>query len=172
MPFLTKFNDVKQLDIIMWKSTNTNILQWKKIQMMKNLSTIKWKQRLFQPHFKKLISFLAYVLLCLYTYEVIIDEISFHKLFSPKSNSSLTKSIVSNCGIIFLTDSTALYLFCPQKRAWKNKTNTYLERSHHHHQDVPSARISLTISRHFSLSFITSGRSSGLHPLSSHSCCM
>ena len=31
-------------------------------------------------------------------------------------------------------------------------------------------RISLTLSRHFSLSFIASGRSSGLHPVSSHSC--
>ena len=37
---------------------------------------------------------------------------------------------------------------------------------------MPPARISLTISRHFSLSFIASGRSSGLHPVSSHSCCM
>ena len=34
------------------------------------------------------------------------------------------------------------------------------------------ARISLTLSRHFSLSFIASGRSSGLHPVSSHSCYM
>ena len=34
------------------------------------------------------------------------------------------------------------------------------------------ARISLTLSRHFSLSFIASSRSSGLHPVSSHSCCM
>ena len=41
---------------------------------------------------------------------------------------------------------------------------------HHHHHDVPPARISLTLSRHFSLSFIASGRSSGLHPVSSHSC--
>ena len=32
------------------------------------------------------------------------------------------------------------------------------------------ARISLTLSRHFSLSFIASGRSSGLHPV--YSCCM
>ena len=32
------------------------------------------------------------------------------------------------------------------------------------------ARISLTLSRHFSLSFIASGRSSGQHPVSSHSC--
>ena len=43
---------------------------------------------------------------------------------------------------------------------------------HHHHHVVPLARISLALSRHFSLSFITSGRSSGLHPVSSHSCCM
>ena len=43
---------------------------------------------------------------------------------------------------------------------------------HHHHHVVPLARISLTLSRHFSLSFIASWRSSGLHPVSSHSCCM
>ena len=44
--------------------------------------------------------------------------------------------------------------------------------AHHHHHVVPLARISLTLFRHFSLSFIASGRSSGLHPVSSHSCCM
>ena len=44
--------------------------------------------------------------------------------------------------------------------------------NHHHHHVMPQARISLTLSRHFSLSFIASGRSSGLHPISSHSCCM
>ena len=37
---------------------------------------------------------------------------------------------------------------------------------------MPPARISLTLSRHSSLLFITYGRSSGLHPISSHSCCM
>ena len=50
-------------------------------------------------------------------------------------------------------------------------THTY-KINHHHHHIVPLARISLTLSRHFSLSFIASGRSSGLHPVSSHSCCM
>ena len=45
-------------------------------------------------------------------------------------------------------------------------------RKHYHHHVVPLARISLTLSRHFSLSFIVSGRSSGLHPVSSHSCCI
>ena len=43
---------------------------------------------------------------------------------------------------------------------------------HHHHHVVLVARISLTRSRHFSLSFIASGRSSGQHPVSSHSCWM
>ena len=37
---------------------------------------------------------------------------------------------------------------------------------------MPPARISLTLSRHFFLSFIASGRSSGLHFVSSHSYCM
>ena len=43
---------------------------------------------------------------------------------------------------------------------------------HHHYHVVLLARISLTLSRHFSLLFIASGWSSGLHPVSSHSCCM
>ena len=43
---------------------------------------------------------------------------------------------------------------------------------HHHHHVVPPARISLALPRHFSLSFIASGRSSGLHAVSSQSCCM
>ena len=41
---------------------------------------------------------------------------------------------------------------------------------HHHHHVMPLARISLTLSRHFSLLFIASGRSSGPHPVSSQSC--
>ena len=47
-----------------------------------------------------------------------------------------------------------------------------LHNSHLHHHVVPLVRISLTLSYHFSLSFIASGRSSGLHPVSSHSCWM
>ena len=41
-----------------------------------------------------------------------------------------------------------------------------------HHHIMPLARIFLTLSRHFSLSFIASDRSPGLHPVSSQSCCM
>ena len=45
---------------------------------------------------------------------------------------------------------------------------------HHqnHHHAVPLAGISLAFSRHFSLSFLASGRSSRLHPVSSHGCCI
>ena len=42
----------------------------------------------------------------------------------------------------------------------------------HHHHVTLVARISLTLSRHSSLSFIALGRSSGQHPVSSHSCWM
>ena len=42
----------------------------------------------------------------------------------------------------------------------------------YHHHIALVARISLTISRHFSLSFIALGRSSGQYPVSSHSCWM
>ena len=42
----------------------------------------------------------------------------------------------------------------------------------HHHHVIPPARISLTLSRHFFLLFLISSRSSGLHPISSQSCCM
>ena len=41
-----------------------------------------------------------------------------------------------------------------------------------HHHIVLAARISLTLSRHSSLSFIALGRSSGQQPVSSHSCWM
>ena len=41
-----------------------------------------------------------------------------------------------------------------------------------HHHVAPSARISLTLSLHPSLSSITSGRSSGPHPVSTQSCCI
>ena len=43
---------------------------------------------------------------------------------------------------------------------------------HHHHHVALSARIFLNLSHHPSLSSIALGRSSGLHPASTQSCCM
>ena len=61
-----------------------------------------------------------------------------------------------------------------QSRTHSPRTNISISifHHHHHHHVMPLARISLTLSRHFSLSFIASCRSSGIHPVSSHSCCM
>ena len=63
------------------------------------------------------------------------------------------------------------------KIAWKlvvfeRNAGNYIILYHHHHHLALVARISLTLSRHFSLSFIALGRSSGQHPVSSHSCWM
>ena len=67
-------------------------------------------------------------------------------------------------GELFLVLSTLIYHF---------KVNSFcFSINHHHLHVVPPARISLILSRHFSLSFIASGRSSGLDPVSSHNCCM
>ena len=69
--------------------------------------------------------------------------------------------------------------FLQPSEAWNVKNTFILSQSlawtfsiSHHPHHVPLARISLILSRHFSLSFIASGRSYGLHPVSSHSCCM
>ena len=48
----------------------------------------------------------------------------------------------------------------------------YIYIYHHHHHIVLAARISLTLSRLSSLSFIALGRSSGQQPVSSHRCWM
>ena len=52
------------------------------------------------------------------------------------------------------------------------KTASMHHHHHHHHHVALVGRISLTLSRHSSLSFIALGRSSGQHPVSSHSCWM
>ena len=52
------------------------------------------------------------------------------------------------------------------------RISTQFKYHHHHHHVLPPARISLTLSRHFYLSFIASDWSSRLQPVSSHSCCM
>ena len=54
----------------------------------------------------------------------------------------------------------------------KNRGLCLPKRNSHHHHVVLPARISLTLSHNFSLSLIASCRSSGLHPVSSHSCCI
>ena len=60
----------------------------------------------------------------------------------------------------------------PLPESWYFIFTTLSYMHHHHHHIVLAARISLTLSRHSSLSFIALGRSSGQQPVSSHSCWM
>ena len=63
-------------------------------------------------------------------------------------------------------------MYLPNPSATGSIQHKIILHHHHHHLVVPSAQISLTFSRHPSLSFIASGKSSGLHPVSSQSYCM
>ena len=61
-----------------------------------------------------------------------------------------------------------------QQNLWSKRfrIKSIYHHHHHHHHIALVARISLILSRHSSLSFIALGRSSGQHPVSSHSCWM
>ena len=76
---------------------------------------------------------------------------------------------------LFWIFTIRLFIEAIKKRFGSDKTGVFewrLHHHHHHHHVVLVARISLTLSRHFSLSFIASGKSTGQHPVSSHSCWM
>ena len=87
-----------------------------------------------------------------------------HKIWSPVVNFLFWNVEYSRNVKIRIPSSYCFIL--------KKYYNIHIYIYHHHHHVASLARISLTLSRHFSLSFIASGRSSGLHPVSSHSCCM
>ena len=78
-------------------------------------------------------------------------ETPFHGWYAIKPSPTL-----KDCFVIYLLTKDLLHR----------------ERHHHYHHIALVARISLTLSRHSSLSFIALGRSSGQHPVSSHSCWM
>ena len=65
----------------------------------------------------------------------------------------------------YLNKGTSFYKY-------KYSKGPLFRKSYHHHHVTASAQISLTLYRHPSLLSITSGRSSGLHRVSTQSCCM
>ena len=82
-----------------------------------------------------------------------------------------TKSNVKLGG--FWSQFQVFYVSSHTEELWYNETVfLWIILYHHHHHIVLAARISLTLSRHSSLSFIALGRSSGQQPVSSHSCWM
>ena len=96
------------------------------------------------------------------------------KIKKPKQSVFSGHGYSNLCNIVPLFEKKMYVIVCTKRRnnplTWHihihSLTHIYI---YHHHHVVPPARISLTISRHFSLSFIASGRSSELHPVSSHS---
>ena len=105
--------------------------------------------------------------------------------FEPIKHSRIRLHCVFICMVLkgYMEWNNAQHVNTPSTTILPTTTGTFLslncfshmiytlQTSHHCHV-LPQARISLTLSRHFSLSFIASGRSSELHPISSHSCCM
>ena len=83
---------------------------------------------------------------------------------APATFSSLD-NLYSNAVLLFVTLNSSINLL-------NEKYRTVVLPYHHHHHIALVARISLTLARHSSLSFIALGRSSGQHPVSSHSCWM
>ena len=96
----------------------------------------------------------------------IIDTNSYILMFnSPKPPSKL------KIGYIIVKVNT--YIPCPLRCYNCQKFELYESWCHHcHHHVVPPARISLSFSRHPSLSSITPSRSSRLHPVSAQCCCI
>ena len=93
-----------------------------------------------------------------------------HPHVVPLARISLTLSRHSSLSFVASGKSSVLHPVSSQSCCivtWISKMT-----NHHHPHVVPLARISLTLSRHSSLSFIASGKSSVLHPVSSQSCCM
>ena len=96
------------------------------------------------------------------------------KLICGRIKNIIRFYIIHQCKRAFTWDAmyefdVLLYLITNQKLSHANPP---LHHHHHHHHVAPLARISLTLSRHFSLSFIAFGMSSGQHPVSSHRCRM
>ena len=87
------------------------------------------------------------------------------------SGSSTTS--VSYTGIDFLAALNALLdRHCILYFTNRVCVCVFSSRYHYHHHVAPPAQISLTLSRHPSLSSIASGRSSSLHPVSAQNCGM
>ena len=95
---------------------------------------------------------------------------SMHKVLHPRNDVDRLYVSRKEGRRVFFSIEDGVYIKKSAEEDWSQPPETIPH--HHHHHVMPPARISLTLSRHFSLSFITSGRSSAQHHISSRSCCM
>ena len=117
----------------------------------------------FQPETKTLIRKLERILIKSYKQNV---SLLFNQTRARTHTHTHTHTYISTYICICMCVDIYIYL-CVYEFL-----DLYIYIYHHHHHDhlVLVPRISLTLSRHSSLSFIAPGRSSGQHPVSSHSC--
>ena len=100
---------------------------------------------------------------CLTTF---INWKNYVRLVGKYTLGKLHGRFISHTFVGFIRELNPNNVYFQKSHSWHNTNH------HHHHHVMRLARISLTLSLHVSLSFIASGRSSGLHPVSSRSCCM
>ena len=110
--------------------------------------------------------------------KVIIERLCISLPYVESFNSKVIKRFIPELKsryVFFVFRDSNVLCICYEHSMYISHISIWLWykcHHHHHHHVVPQSRISLALSRHFSLSFIAFGRSSGLHPVSSHSCCM
>ena len=100
-------------------------------------------------------NFITHISICQWVYMLLLK----HFILNENTHTHVDK----------FTDSERTINLWRPKLIWTRKS-IYIYIYIYH--VVPLARISLTLSRHFSLLFNASGRCSGQHPVSSRSCCM
>ena len=95
-----------------------------------------------------------------------------HWLIKQTALTAKKPLIKTICPILSNDWPIVLFLFYNNNFKLDDRSLCINNTESHHHHIVLAARISLTLSRHSSLSFIALGRSSGQQPVSSHSCWM
>ena len=94
-----------------------------------------------------------------------LADVFFYRILRDSKSPQVSSTLLS-----ILADLRNTIVWMASTRPLISKLSSIFH--HHHHHTALVARISLTLSRHSSLSFIALGRSSGQHPVSSHSCWM
>ena len=94
----------------------------------------------------------------------------FHWILSDSKSPQVFRTLLS---ILAVLNYVIVWMVSTRPPSSKSSILWWLYHHHHHHHHLALvARISLTLSYHSSPSFIALGRSSGQHPVSSHSCWM
>ena len=151
---------IPYVSVAFFPSLKQNFIAYRSSKLFSRLDCIFEIHQLWQSGFSRMYSNCC----CSWWFEPEIIKInqSSHKMYSNKILNSQESTTILNTRT---------------KKVWKlivctSYISFFAPSAINHHHIVLAARISLTLSRHSSLSFIALGRSSGQQPVSSHSCWM